>query len=142
PTSAWQNDALIQVFLDTSAQDLAGNQLNNYQGSFRTLADTSTTAPVVVRSVPSGNGVVLNPVIEVEYNEALNPATVNATNVLLRNNDTGAPIPSTVVLRESRIIRIVPNVPLAPNVSHIYQTTTGIQDLDGTAQSFLFTGVF
>src|SRR5262249_7424096 len=63
PAAPWQNNALIQVFLDNSARDLSSNALNNYQGSFRTVSDTSTTAPVVVRFVPSGSAVVLNPII-------------------------------------------------------------------------------
>ena len=45
PPAPWQNNALVQVFLDNNAKDLGGNALNNYQGSFRTALITATTTP-------------------------------------------------------------------------------------------------
>ena len=83
PTTALQNGALIQVFLDTTATDTSGNTVNSYQGSFTTVSDPNTTAPGVVNDIPvngAGN-VPLNAVVEVAYNETLSAATVNTTNV-------------------------------------------------------------
>jgi hypothetical protein len=140
PAAAWQNNALVQVFLDSTATDLAGNALNNYQGSFRTEVDSSTTAPQVVRTNPRNtSGVVLNPVIELEYNEPLDSVTVNSTNVLLRQNTGGQPVVlSTVSLvRGGRVIRLVPNAPLAVSTSHFTQVTTGIKDLQGMSPTFV-----
>jgi hypothetical protein len=117
PAAALAKNVLIQVFLDNKAQDVAGNALNNYQGSFRTVSDTGASAPAVVRSLPASGttGAPLNPVIEVEFNEPLNPATINGTNVSLRANIGGNVIASAVSLREGRIIRVVPGTPLATN---------------------------
>ena len=145
PTAPWQNNALVQVFLDNTAKDLAGNALNNYQGSFRTALDTSTTTPQVVRISPSNhNAVLLNPVIEIEYNEPLDPTTVNSTTVTLNQNTAGSPlIPSTVSLvRGGRVIRLVPNAPLAANTSHFYQVNNSIRDLDGMAPGFFVFNFF
>jgi hypothetical protein len=145
PAAPWQNNALVQVFLDSSATDLAGNALNNYQGSFRTEVDPATTTPQVIRTNPRNtSGVVLNPVIELEFNEPLDPATVNSTNVQLRQNTGGQPLlPSTVSLvRGGRVIRLVPNAALAANTGHFTQVSTGIKDLQGMSSTFTSTFFF
>jgi len=145
PAGPWQNNALVQVFLDSTATDLAGNPLNNYQGSFRTEIDPATTAPFVVRTSPRNtNGVVLNPVIELEYNEPLDPATINSTNVVLRQNTGGQSVVASTVSLVSggRVIRLVPNAPLAANTNHFYQVTTGIKDLQGMSPTFTNTFFF
>ena len=49
PSAPFAKNALVEVFLEDSAQDLAGNALYPYDGSFRTEVDTSTAAPTVVR---------------------------------------------------------------------------------------------
>src|SRR5262249_16236666 len=70
---AWENNALIQVFLDSTAVDLDGSSLNSYQGSFRTAVDTTTVTPGVVSVSPSGgSNVPTNVVIDVGFNETLN----------------------------------------------------------------------
>ncbi len=135
PGTPWQPGALVQIFLQTSARDVQGNALNNYSGSFRTRTDTSGTRASLVRSVPGSSvtGVVLNPVIELEFNEPLDPATVNGSTVLLRRNISGLPsVPATVSLvRGGRVIRIDPQVELEPSSLYRYDVTTGVLDLDG-----------
>ena len=98
-----------------------------------------------MRVSPSNHGaVLLNPVIELEYNEPLDPTTVNSTTVSLRENTGNQPlIPSTVSLvRGGRFIRLVPNAPLAPNTGYFYQVSTAIRDLDGMAPTFAFFNFF
>src|SRR6185369_7988104 len=117
----------------------------NYQGSFRTALDSATTVPQVVRISPSNHSaVLLNPVIELEYNEPLDPSTINSTTVSLRQNIGGQPlIPSTITLgRGGRVIRIVPDAPLAPNSNYFYQVSNTIRDLDGMSPGFFFTNFF
>ncbi len=103
PSAPFQNNALIQVFLDTTALDTDGSSLNNYQASFTTVVDTSAVAPAVVSTSPvscCATGVPTNVVIDVGFNEALNPATVNTTAVSLQQNAC-CPVPvvpSTVSL--------------------------------------------
>lgn len=140
PDTQWENNALIQVFLDTTALDLEGNPLNNFQGSFRTVEDTSTIAPFVVRNHPdsSTQDVLLNTVIDVEFNEPLDSSTVNTGNVILFENTSGVPVVNSTVslVRDGRVIRIVPDAPLAPNTVYFYDITNGISDLDGDAPNF------
>jgi hypothetical protein len=91
PTSGLQSNALVQVFLDSTAVDTDGNTVNGYQASFRTALDPLTTPPVPVALSPvyGAQNVPLNPVMAIQYNEALDPATVNATNVTMTGPNGG-----------------------------------------------------
>src|SRR5260370_40470409 len=84
PSAPWQNNPLIQVFLDGTAQDVDGNSLAVYQGSLRTVVDTSTIAPLVVSvSRQCCSAGATNVVIDDGCNETLNPARVSTTTVSL-----------------------------------------------------------
>src|SRR5260370_24370817 len=76
PSGPFQNNALIQVFLDSTAVDSDGASLTNYQGSVTSAANTSTVGPSVVSTVPAdgSTGVATDVVIMLGVNEALNPA--------------------------------------------------------------------
>ena len=73
----------MQVFLDITAQDMAGNPVNAYQGSFTTVGDPATTAPAVVNYSPGYyvQNVPLNTVVDVGYSEPLDATTVNTGDV-------------------------------------------------------------
>jgi hypothetical protein len=89
-------------------------------------------APTLVRFNPSVSNVVLNPRIEAELSEPLDPATVNAANVKLLRS--GSPVAGTVALvREGRVVRFTPDAALLPNTSYTLQLLTGVQDLTGTS---------
>ncbi|MDQ2695336.1 MAG: Ig-like domain-containing protein, partial [Pseudomonadota bacterium] len=144
PDAPFANNALVQVFVDETARDVNGNSLFAYQGQLRTVADTAATPPAVVRT--SLDGVAAPPrnlVIEVELNEALEAATVNASTVQLRQNISGTPLVSaTVSLRGQRVIRLVPDAPLAANASHFIDITPAVQDRDGQGLGFTFRRFF
>src|SRR5262249_53291630 len=139
PNVPLQNGALIQVFLDTTATDTGGNTVNSYQGSFTTVSDPTTTAPGVVNDIPvNGAGNVrLNAVVEVAYNETLSAATVNTTNVTLRNNQNNTLVASTVSLDTTgMVIRLVPNAALAVSTTYCYSVSS-VQGTNGkAAQNF------
>ena len=141
PDQPWSNEARIQVFLTDQAQDRAGNALFNYQGSFRTEADTSLTQPRTVRTSPIASfvsDIVLNPVIEVEFNEPLDVATVDSSSVMMFASGSGNPeIPRTVSLvRGDRVIRIVPDALLDSNTTYFYDVSSAVNDLDGQSVAF------
>ena len=146
PSTPWQKNAFIQVFLDSTALDSDGNTVNSYQGSFRTVVDTTTIPPLIVSVSPLNNGTnfaPLNPVVEWQYNEPLNPNTVNTNTVLLQNNNTGQFVAGTVTLDASgTFIRFVPNVPLAANGSYSMQTTAAISGTNGLLQPGLTSSSF
>jgi YD repeat-containing protein len=146
PSSPFAYSATIQVFLDNTALDADGSSLASYQGSFTTVPDPTTTAPTIVSTNPlSGTGVIpTNVAFDIGFNQTLNSATVNTTNVILRQGVSGGTVvPSTVsLLTGGTVIQITPNATLAANTSYNYQITSGVQNANGLAfagQLFSFT---
>jgi methionine-rich copper-binding protein CopC len=140
PASPFAANALVQIFLSDAARDLSGNALFAYQGSFRTVVDPATQGPVAVRAIPpySSTGIPRNVVIEVEVSEALDPATVNSTNVFLQEYVYPYPVlPATVSLvGGGRVVRIVPDALLSADTGHLYTLTNAVRDLDGQALNY------
>ncbi|WP_114327548.1 Ig-like domain-containing protein [Candidatus Colwellia aromaticivorans] len=140
PDTPWQTNALVQVFLDTSAKDIAGNAMNNYQGSFRTITDTSSTAPFVNRESlfdQSTNNILTNSYFDIQFNEDLDPATVNGTNVFIQENIGGGSLVAVdISLINGNTIRIRPDSPLASTSNYFYRLLNGLRDLDGVAPTF------
>ncbi|MFN7962562.1 MAG: Ig-like domain-containing protein [Thermoanaerobaculia bacterium] len=146
PDAPFPASALVQIFLTPDARDLAGNSVNNYEASFRVAGTTTGVRPSVVRTSPANSvtGVPNNAVVELEWSEPLNAATVNGTTVTLRQNAGAGPVvPSTVSLvRGGRVVRIVPQAALIDGQQYFVQVTTGLLDLDGqglsSTQNFIF----
>ncbi|WDE07244.1 Ig-like domain-containing protein [Thalassomonas viridans] len=140
PDADWQSNALIQVFLDTSARDTSGNAIFNYQGSFRTQTDGSADSPFVIRESlfqQNTNNVLTNSFFDIEFSEALDPATVNGTNAFIQENFSGGGlVPAGVSLLNGDTIRITPNTPLAADTNYFYRLLPGLRDLDGQAPNF------
>jgi hypothetical protein len=142
PAAPLENNAIIEIALKSTARDLAGHSLSNYQGQFRTVGDPDETTPFAVRISPPGffSQAPLNVVIEVEFNEPLDPATVNTTNVSLEESD-GGNVPINVSLDgDGRVVRLIPTAPLTANTNYFYFLNGGLRDLDGQAPTFTFTG--
>jgi len=97
----------------------------------------------VVRFSPENvTGVPQNAVVDVEFSEPLDPATVVAANVVLQVSQTGTVVPTTITLREgNRIVRLT--AALAADTQYFTQVTPGLRDTQGTAlaftQAFFFT---
>ena len=145
PDTPWQNNALVQVFLDSSARDNGNNALANYQGSFRTAADLTGTQ-ILANGLSIANNattVQTNATIDVRYSKALDPATVTNSSVLLRLNGSTVIASTPSVIEAGRVIRIVPDEPLLANTFYNYELTTAIQDVEGLSlqsrQFFSFT---
>jgi len=68
--------------------DVDGQSVTSYQGSFTPAVDTTTIAPAVVSTNPANlsSGVPSNLVIDLGFNEVLDPTTVNGTKVTLFAN--------------------------------------------------------
>lgn len=138
PAAPLNPGAYVQVFLTDDARDTFGNRVFPYAASFTTTPDLTTTTPAVTRTLPGNVGnVPLNPVIDLEYNKPLDPATVNGTTISLRYQSNSQVIPATVTLREGKIIRIVPSAALLANFGYYYQVTTALKDTNGLSPANL-----
>ena len=148
PDNPWSPSALIQIFLDGSAQDVNGNAVNPYQGSFRTATDPLTTPPTPTGTTPTygQDNVPLNAVITLGFNVPLDPASVNGTTVQL-SGPWGSGLQSAALSLDAtgQVIRIIPPAPLEPNVYYYAWTNPGIRSATGVAQQtmawwYFYTG--
>jgi hypothetical protein len=134
PANPWTGNALIQVFLESTARDRHGNAVFAYQGSFRTAPDPLTTRPVptAVSPVNGASNVPLNTAITIGYNVPLDAATVT-TGTVTMNGPTGAVNIAVSLEAGGQVIRIVPSAPLQAGSYYYYQTTTGLLGTNGLA---------
>src|SRR5260370_18632457 len=103
---------------DTTTLETEWRTMKNYKASFTTVVDTSRVSAAVVSTSPvscCATGVPTNVVIDVGFNEALNPATVNTTAVSLQQNAC-CPVPvvpcTVSLLGGGTIVQVTPNAPL------------------------------
>ncbi len=111
---------------------------------FQTEEDPTVTSPAAIDFVPLSGAVdvPVNPVMEVRFNEALDPATVNSGTVNF-NDSGGTPVAATISLvRQGRVVQIVPDAALSPNSLYNFEITTGVLDLQGNPAGAAFTSSF
>jgi hypothetical protein len=140
PAAPFASNAVIQVFVTADAEDTFGNQMNPYAGSFTVAADPATSAPVVIRTSPVMASVdnPLNSIIEVEFSEPLDPATVSAANVSVYLLNANPPIAGTLsLLNGNRTIRFVPDAPLQAGAYYYVYLMAGLHDAQGTPLTFI-----
>jgi hypothetical protein len=139
PAAPWAPGALVQVFLE-GAQDLAGNAIAVHQGSFTIAPDPATTIATLVRATPSGANVPLNPIVELEFTETLNPATVTDSSVRLLLQGA-QPVAITLSVRDGRVIRIAPQSALTASQT-FYVQVNGVTDSQGVPVAGQFFAAF
>ena len=138
PDTAFADKALIHVYLDSNAKDQNGNALNHYQGNFR-MADTASVGqrpdPIAYAPVNGAQNIVLNPQLQVAYNQQLNEAFVTAEYITLRSNS--ALIPSQLSLSEDKkLVTIKPDVALEVGTYYYVSLSSQIQDVDGETPNY------
>ncbi|MCM2679181.1 Ig-like domain-containing protein [Echinimonas agarilytica] len=147
PDEAFAENALVHVYLDSTARDDSGNAVNQYQGHFRmaTSAATAGVRPSASAYVPSNGSqnVSLNPTIQVRYNQLMDEDSINDSLIVLRDN-TGAVIASDISLdADGQTVHIKPLSLLAADLYHYVSLSSNILDADGDRQtwnrSFSFT---
>ena len=117
--------------------DLAGNPVTVSNTSFMTGAGLDTAPPVLLLTDPIANqtGVSPNVVIETTYSESLDPLTVSADEISLRDLVTNTLVPGVTTLSADGMhIRFVPNDSLLAN--RRYRVAIGaVQDMVGNNRS-------
>jgi hypothetical protein len=141
PSTNFAPGDLIQVFVDQTAQDTNGNAMQNYSGQFTVAGAPANTPPVVVNTnpLPNATSMPLNTVIQVAYDQALSPSTVNTTNVTLFDFNANTNVAVTVTLiGGGQVIQIAPPGPLPASDTF----SVGINNVTNTssqpASSFSF----
>ncbi|WP_445370981.1 Ig-like domain-containing protein [Methylomonas sp. HW2-6] len=135
PEQPWAKAAYIEVFLDSTAQDQSGNALNSFHSQFRIEEDPAQKAPYVIATGWSGSK--LNPVLDLQFNEALDPASVSNSTFALRYYYYGAEIPTTVsLLKGNRVVRLQPTELLQTNRGYQIGIRAGVKDASGVAATY------
>jgi len=118
PSAPFPSGANIQVSVDTTALDLDGNTLYAYQGSFTTAVDTTNVALelIAVNPASGSNPVPTNTLIDLKFNEPIDPATLTDTSVQCYQNSAWIQT-APVLLADGSLLQIIPRFPLAPNAT-------------------------
>ena len=131
--------ATIQVFLDSTAQDIYGNSLSSFSGQFTTAGSLTNTTAVVqaVNPVPSATSVPLNTLIQVEYNQPLLASTVTCTgssgSVTLYRYSTGTFLSPTCTV-SGGVITMNPGTLAAASEYQVYvDYNSNVTNTDGVA---------
>ena len=110
PSSALIAGTSVQVFLNSTAQDIYGNYLTYYSEQFTTAGSPTNTAAVedAVNPFSGATNVPLNTIIQVEYDQALKGSTLNNTSVTLYQYSSNSYLTPTVSLVGTQVINIAP----------------------------------
>jgi large repetitive protein len=133
PTAAFNPGDLIQVFLGSTAQSTDGVALNSFFGQFTVARSLVSTAAQVqaVNPVYGSTNVPVNTILDIEYNQALLPVTVNNINVTLYQYSTGTYLtPTLSLVGGGQVIQIQPSSNLVAN-SQYQVHVSGVTNIDG-----------
>ncbi len=136
---------LYTASVGTSAQDVYGNSLaNSYSWSFTTAANGCHAAPLIasVTPVAGATGVCPNSPITVTFNEAMNPATINATSITLTGPGTAADPGVVTYMTSSNTATLVPATPLTAGTLYTASVGTAAQDLYGNSLASSYSWSF
>jgi hypothetical protein len=103
-------------------------------------ADITPPSVTANTSAAGATSVALNTVITVTFSEALDPATLNTTNVRLMDG-AGNPIAGTVTYW-NLVATFIPASSLAPSTVYTVSVGTGVKDLAGNPLSASFSWSF
>ena len=136
--------ALVQVFLDSSAQDTAGNAMQPYSGQFTVQGNPASVGPLPVASNPfnGSSGVALNVLLQGQYDQALAPGTVIPANVFLTDTTVGGTIAGTLSLvGNGKVVQFQPTSALPANHSFqvIAQNLTNTSGVAAPTANLYFT---
>lgn len=135
PTTAFVSGHNYTYTLTSSVTDLAGNAMTaNNSWSFTALTSTDTTPPSISNIVPNvgATGVALDSKIVVTASENLDPATINATNVMLTYTvGVTTTTVSAPVSLAGCVITISPVASLLPLQKYDVTVTSAVKDLAG-----------
>ena len=145
PTANLAINTTYTATITTGVTNSGGTALaSNYVWSFKTGSTPSTTPPTVTAVTPLNNatGVALNTAITAMFDEAMNPATMNASTFTLTG--PGATSVSGVVTYNptNNIVTLTPTSNLAPLTLYTATVTTGVTNLSGIAMAANFVWTF
>lgn len=143
PGSDLSGSVVYTATLTTALEDDAGDSLvENFVWTFTTGELADTTAPeldAVATSPTDGDtGVLLNAKLNIVFNEAIDPGTVNVTNIAL-TDDQGTVAGKLDLINPTTVV-FSPDADLAALTAHTLTLNTVITDLAGNALALTTLG--
>jgi len=141
PNSNLSGSVMYTATLTTDLEDEAGDSLvENHVWTFTTGDSADTTDPVLDSATPNDGdiGVLLNIKLNIVFNEAIDPATVNATNIAL--TDAQGAVVGTLDFINPTTVVFSPDADLAANTDHTLTLNTSITDLAGNTLALTSLG--
>ncbi|MFZ1086684.1 MAG: Ig-like domain-containing protein [Terracidiphilus sp.] len=128
PGSPWAPGALVQWWINGSLTDATNNNsFSSTSGYFYVAADTGTLTPVIqVMSPPEGTYAAPNDIVDVQFNTALDPTTVNSSNIYLYDYYTGLNVATAYSMPQPNEVRLVPTGNLNANDYILLYVTAGL----------------
>jgi len=147
PSSAFTTGMPIQVFLNSTAQDIYGNNLTNFTETFTIAGALASSAALaqVVNPFPNATNVPLNTIIQVEFNQPLQAGTVtcngNSGSVTLYQGSTGSYLtPNCTVIGGGQVINIAATSNLASGSTYKVSVNGNVTNTSGVpVQAFTYS---
>ncbi|MEJ7759788.1 MAG: Ig-like domain-containing protein [Gemmatimonadaceae bacterium] len=142
PTSGLPNPVNFTATVTTGVKDISGNRLAADVSWTFTTRDA--TGPTVTSITPANGavGVSTSTTINVTFSEAIDPATINATNFTVRTS-SGAAVPGTVTYNAAtRVATFTPSAPLASNTAYTVTIVGTVRDVAGNEMGANFVSSF
>jgi hypothetical protein len=112
-------------------------------GTSHFLPASSAIPPVVLGTGMQTNGVGTNRAIDVQFNTAMNAASINSQTFLLTKASGGIRVPGTVTYDPTNFVALFkPSAPLAANTSYSATLTTGATSASGARIAANYTFSF
>jgi len=144
PSMALANNTTYTAAITTGVRDLAGNAMaSNFEFSFTTGAITDIIAPVVSVVSPTDKAidVPINRIINIGFNEAMDPLTITTATYSLKETISGINVPG-IVVAVSTSASYTPAVNLSVSTDYTITITTQAKDLAGNALAANFSSSF
>ena len=141
PTPALSGVSGYTATITTGAKDVSANAL--VADKVWTFTTGDVTAPTVVSVSPANgaSGVSATTTVQVTFSEPMAAATINTTNISLKNTATSATIPASVSY-SGNVATLTPASPLSGGTQYTITVTTGATDAAGNPLASPFTSNF
>ena len=134
PTGPLSNGTNYTVTVTTAVKDAGGNPLAApVVSTFTTSGVGDAIAPTIVAKspAPGTTNVSRSTAVTVTFSEAMDPSTINSTNIRLAPASAlGSPVAATVTYT-GVVATLTPTAILASNTNYTVIVTTGVKDLVG-----------
>ena len=126
PSAPFSYGALVQIQLQSTAQDIYGNAVQAFSSQFTMQGNPASTAPLLIASSPvfysSTITAPLNVIPQYEFDQALLASSVNSNSVRVYNPCTGQAVAGTASLTGSgnNVVQFTPSPNLSTDCTYYY----------------------